>query len=220
VSGLIAPAEVAYRRSVLLAVELLDALTLTRIRGDIRIEAVGLMGKPVVNSGGCYVWLAESTPVVQKITVDPRGLPYAKVELAGANVTFPLTIIELHPTVRYEFSPGVTGLRGTLIESMIGPVQPVVDGEVKLRWLDDVGVWQESPTVSRTDGISGDFVSFFRLDPNEKPNIDSLGRVTVKLHVRRGAFTRTSVDQKLLAGRVTDPTTLKPLNFAWDDMLP
>lgn len=225
-SGFIADPEVAYRRRVFLAVELLDALTLTRIRGAVKVEAVGLKGKPIVNTGGCYVWLQEDTPVVQKITVDPGRLPYEKVELTGGDVITPLTTIELHPTVDYEFSPGITGLRGNLIESSFGPVKPVVDGKVKLLWLKDGGGWEESPTTSRPDEESGDFISVLRLGPKDKPEIgeikggDDYGRVTVQIEVRRGTHTRRSGDLYLLPGRITDPTTDEPLNFAWDEMVP
>jgi hypothetical protein len=219
-SEFIVSSEVAYTRRMFLAVELLDAVTLTRISSGVKVEADGLKSKPVINSGGCYVWLEDDSPTVQKITVDPGRLPYETFELDGADVTQPLTTIQLQPRVGYEFSPGITGLRGTLIESQFGPVEPVQDGEVRLRWLDDLGVWQEAPTESRTEKKSGDFVSVLRLAPKQKPDVDANGKVTVQLHVRRGAETRTSADLKLLQGRVTDPTTSDPLKFAWDEMLP
>ena len=219
-SQLIVSSESAYTRRMFLAVELLDAVTLTRVTNGIKVEAEGLKSRPVINSGGCYVWLEEDSPTVQKITVDPGRLPYEAFELDGADVTQPLTTIQLQPRVGYEFVPGITGLRGTLIESQFGPVEPVPDGEVRLRWLDDLGVWQDAPTESRTEKESGDFVSVLRLAPNQKPDVDANGKVTVQLHVRRGALSRTSADFKLLQGRVTDPTTSDPLKFAWDEMQP
>lgn len=220
-SASIVSSELAYTRRMFLAVELLDAVTLTRVSDGVKVEAEGLKGKPIINGSGCYVWLEEESQTVEKITVDPGRLPYETVELDGAEITRPLTTIQLQPRVGYEFVPGITGLRGTLIEGRFGPVEPVRDGEVRLLWRDDLGVWQDDVrTKSRTDKDSGDFVSVLRLGPNEKPDVDANGEVTVQLHVRRGAQSRTSVDLKLLQGRVTDPTTSNPLKFAWDEMLP
>lgn len=232
-SRFVAEPETAYRREVFLAVELLDALTLTRIRGAVKVEAVGLKGRPIVNSGGCYVWLKEDNPVVEKLTVDTDRLPYEKAGIDGADVKPPLTTILLHPTVDYEFPQGITGLRGTVIESKSGTVTPVVDGKVKLLWLKDGGGFEESPTTSRTGGESGDFVSVLRLGKNDVPDIGEIKpeegvaedetnyrRVTVRLEVRRGTQTRRTKNFYLLPGRITDPTTRKPLIFAWDDMRP
>jgi hypothetical protein len=210
----------AYTRRIFLAVELLDAVTLRRVSDGITVEAEGLTGKPIINSSGCYVWLEEEGPAVQKIKVDPGRLPYEMFELDGAEVTRPLTTIQLQPRTGYEFVPGITGLRGTLIERQFGPLEPVRDGKVRLRWLDDLGGWQDAPTMSRTEKESGDFVSVLRLAPDQKPDVDGEGKVTVQLSVSRGAHSRTSADIKLLQGRITDPTTSDPLKFAWDEMLP
>ena len=96
-SEFIVSSESAYTRRMFLAVELLDAVTLTRVSSGVKVEAEGLKGKPVINSGGCYVWLEEESPAVQRITVDPGRLPYEMFELDGAEVFQPLTTIQLQP---------------------------------------------------------------------------------------------------------------------------
>ena len=210
--------EQGYQREVYLAVELLDAVTMTRVSSGVKVVAEGLRGKPIVNRSGCLVWLKEENAAVPKITVDPSPLPYETVEVEPADLDFPLTTIELQPRPDYQFAPGVTGLRGTVIERRVTPPVPVVDGEVRLQWLDGFMVPQDSPTLSRTDSKSGDFVSIIRLAPTDKPDVDDNGALTVRLQVRRGLQVRSSTDFKLAQGRVTDPTKPNPLTFAWDEL--
>lgn len=212
--------EKAYEREVLLAVELLDAVTLTRVTEGVEVVVQGLEGKPIVNPSGCFVWLKEKNATIGKISVDTGVLPYEDAERVVSQVTLPLTTIELQPTVGYAFAPGVTGLRGTLIERRITPPQPVGDAEIHLRWLDDNGNWQDAPTASNTNPKSGDFVSILRLAPKQQPDLDANGEVTVRLLVRRNGSTRSSTDLKFSQGRITDPSILKPLKFAWDELQP
>ncbi len=204
-----------------LAVELLDSVTQTRVRDGIKkVEAAGLKRKPIVNSSGFFVWLDEKNATVEKITVDPGRLPYEKVELAVIQLTQPLTI-QLRPLPSYEFAPGVTGLRGTLIEREFGPPVPVEDAEIQMWWRDELGDWHDSPTKSTTAKKSGDFVSFLRLAADEpKPEINANGEVIVHLQVTRGAQSRTSADFNLMQGRITDPTTENKRKFAWNEMVP
>jgi len=210
--------EHAYERNVLLAVELLDAVTLERVSNGLKVVAEGVQAEPILNSSGCFVWLKANNTNLQKVTVKTGSLPYEPVN--DFQVTLPLTRIELHPSVNYDFAPGITGLRGTLIEQRVSNPDPVGDAEIRLRWLDDTGSWHESPTPSQTNSKSGDFVSFLRLAPKEKPDIDANGAVTVRLQVRRNGSTRSSTDLKLSQGRITDPTTLNSLTFAWDELQP
>jgi hypothetical protein len=55
------PLERAYSREAMLAVELLDAVTLERVTQGVEVTATGLTGKPIVNYGGLFVWLKEDT---------------------------------------------------------------------------------------------------------------------------------------------------------------
>jgi hypothetical protein len=212
--------EQAYERRVLFAVELLDAVTLTRVREGVKVVAEGLQAKPIINPSGCFVWLIENNATIRKISVLPCGVPYDGRELDSTQVKFPLTTIELQPTVDYPFAPGLTGLRGTLIERNITPREPVAGAEVRLRWLDDNGNWNDAPTASKTKEQSGDFVSILRLAPKQKPDIDANGAVTVRLQVSRNGSTRSSNNLSLLQGRISDPTVLNPLTFAWDELQP
>ena len=218
------PLEDAYRRRSLFAIELLDAVTLERVAHGVKVVAEGLQNKPVVNHGGVFVWMQEDLTPLQKVTIDPGTLPYEKLERVPADLTLPpalrpLTTIELSPRIDYLFAAGITGLRGTLIEDNVVPPVPVENAEVSLRWLDDDTVtWHDAPTISHTTS-KGDFVSILRLAPTELPNLDN-GSVTVRLRVRRNGNERSSTDFKLLQGRVTDPSTLDPLTFAWDELQP
>lgn len=215
------PLETAYQRLVLFAIELLDAVTLSRISNGVKVVADGLEGKPTVNASGMFVWLKEDIANLRKISIDPGQLPYESRELTFAEVTKPLTTVELQPRADYVFAAGITGLRGRLIEDRASsPVVPVSDAKVHLRWLDDNGVWQDAPTISDTDKKRGDFVSILRLNPTEVPDIDPGGNVTVRLHARRDSNERTSADFKLLQGRVMEPSTANKLTFAWDELQP
>ena len=212
--------EKAYKRNVQFAVELLDAVTLVRVSSGVKINADGLQKKPIVNPSGCFVWLEEKNTTIQKISVDTSGLPYESTERDASQLTFPLTTIELQPGADYSFPSGVTGLRGTLIERRVNPSEPVIGAQVRLRWLDDNGNWNDAPIASKTRDKSGDFVSILRLGPKEKPDIDANGAVTVRMQVSRNGSTRSSNNLSLLQGRITEPTVLNPLTFAWDELQP
>jgi hypothetical protein len=216
--------EKAYERRALFGIELLDAVTLSRVsQGVKKVVAEGLKGEAIVNASGYFVWLDEDMGNLQKVTFDLGLLPYESIELAAADVQLPLTTIELQPRADYPFAAGTTGIRGTLIEERVIPPQvpvPVEDAEIGLRWLDDDDVtWRDSPTISRTNS-DGDFVSILRLAPTEVPDLDADRKLTVRLRARRNANERTSSDLKLLQGRVADPSTLSALTFAWDELQP
>lgn len=216
--------EKAFERRALFAIELLDAVTLSRVsQGVKKVVAVGLEGEPIVNASGCFVWLEQDIATLEKITFDLGLLPYETIELAAADLKLPLTTIELQPRADYPFAAGTTGIRGTLIEERAIPPQvpvPVENAEVGLRWLDDDNVtWHDAPTSSRTNS-DGDFVSILRLDPTEMPDIDADRKLTIRLRARRNANERTSSDLKLLQGRVADPSTLSALTFAWNELQP
>jgi hypothetical protein len=219
------PLEEAYRRRVLFGIELLDAVTLSPVNQGLTVVARGLLGKPIVNAGGLFVWLQEDIQNLQTISIDPGALPYEGLELERSQLNLPpikpaLTTIELQPRVGYSFGPGITGLRGTLIESRFDPPKPVANAAVHLQWLDDENNWHNAPTTSQTDQNRGDFVSILRLGPTEVPLLDK-GEVTVRLRAsRNGGAERGSDDFKLSQGRITDPSTLNPLTFAWDELQP
>jgi hypothetical protein len=218
--------EQAYLRTALFAVELLDAVTLERVTMGVKVTAEGLGGKPRVNATGLFVWLEEELSPLRKLTIDPGALPYEKVERLPSDLQLPpaarpVTTIELPPRTDYPFAPGITGARGALIESRLGPRVAVVGAEVRWHWLDEDGLtWRIAPTVSHTT-TKGDFVSVLRLTPAEVPHVDSSGAVTARLWARReGAIERRSADLKLPQGRIADSLTSTALTFAWDELQP
>jgi hypothetical protein len=225
------PLEPAYRREAGFALELLDAVTLARVSDGVTVKAEGIAGKPVRNAGGLFVWLQQDFAPLRRVTIDPGRLPYETVERVRADLRLPpatpaLTTVELPPRADYAFAPGITGLRGTLLEEPITsprPRVPVAGAEIHLRWLDEDGVtWRDAPTRSHTDEDGG-FVSILRLTAADVPRVDS-GQVTVRVRARRGAVERGSAELKLPQGRVADPSTLAPgpgaQPFAWDDLQP
>lgn len=219
------PLEQGYRREVLFGIELLDAVTLSPVNQGVKVVAGGLLGKAIVNTGGLFVWLQEDIQNLRNVSIDPGTLPYEGLELEPSQLKLPpvkpaLTTVELQPRVSYSFAPGITGLRGTLIETRVDPPKPVANAAVRLQWLDDENNWRTAPTTSHSDPKHGDFVSILRLAPTEVPHLDK-GEVTVRLRASRdGGAERGSNDLKISQGRITDPSTLKPLIFAWDELQP
>jgi hypothetical protein len=217
--------ENAYKRDVLFALELLDAVTLSRVNEGVKeVKAVGFNNKPFLNSSGYYVWLKkDNLASLQKITLDLGQLPYETIEIPKASVKVPLTTVELLPRLDYPFVSGMTGIRGSLIEKRLPSPQvptPVPDAQIRLRWLDDDNVtWRDAPTIARTNS-KGDFVSILRFTSAEAPEIDSERKLTVRLLARRGPIERRSPDLKLPHGRVADPSTISALTFAWDELQP
>jgi hypothetical protein len=207
------------RRRVLFALELLDAVTLARVSQGVQVKAHGLQGEPIVNASGLFVWLYEDIGRLQKISINPGVLPYENVELTGAQLELPLPPIELSPRVDYAFGAGITGLRGTLVEER-ERAEPVLDAEVHLRWMDQDGNWHDAPTRSHTAEKGGDFVAILRLAPSEVPQLDAKGNLAVRLRVKRGEDERGSADQKVLQGRVANPSTPNQFVFAWDELEP
>jgi hypothetical protein len=210
----------AYQRRVLFAIELLDAVTLFRVSQGVKLNAEGLKGKPIVNASGMFVWLEEDFGKLKKISIVPEMLLYEPAELKAAEVKLPpnLNTVELQPRVGYSFSSGITGLRGTLIESRVDPPKPVANAAVRLQWLDDENNWRNAPTTSHTDQKRGDFVSILRLAPADVPVLEN-GEVTVRLRASRdGGAERGSNNFKLSQGRITELATLNSLTFAWDEL--
>lgn len=205
--------EAGYVRNAQFGIELLDAVTLERVSQGVRIVAEGLQGKPIVSSGGLFVWLREDFTRLRKVTIDPGVLPYQTVEREPAQLEFPLTRVELSPRLDYPFATGVTGIRGALIEERVVPAVPVRDADVRLRWLDEDSVWRDAPAASRTDSKGG-FAATIRFSPADAPLLDA-GALTVRLRAVRNGDQRESGDLKLPQGRIADA-----LIFAWDELQP
>jgi len=213
--------EKSRERSVLFAVELRDAVTLERVNQGISVDAQGLRRKPICNSGGLFVWIKqtpqEDTTALQALASDNGELPYQSVTLDSSQVQAPhLTTISLAPRVNYPFQAGVTGVRGTLIESNFGTRRSVLDATVRLQWIDHSSNWIDSPPLSNTGMDKGDFVAILRLLPSDKPDLNTDGTMQVRLQTDRPtAITRYSPPFNLTPGRLSDP-----VQFAWDELQP
>lgn len=217
-SRLLAPPEVAYRRQVLFAAEVLDGVTLGRITGGITVRASALPAPPVLNAGGLFVWLDDGQPLVpQQVTVDPGLLPYQGASVASPAPPTRLVQIALAPGRGYVFQPGVTALRLTLIESNLGVPAPAPDTEVFLRWFDPAAItpWTDALLRSRTDanGNASVALRFGRLD---EPARDAAGQLRVRLCAQRAGLTTMSPALTLPEGRVSDSA----LPFALNTFLP
>jgi hypothetical protein len=207
------PLERAWTRDAMFALELLDAVTLERVVGGVKVEAIGLDGAPILNHGGLYVWLRESMAGLQKIVVDPLARPFEPAEIPAAQVRLPLHTLELRPLANYPFAPGITAIRGSLYEARVPLGQipvPLAGATIRLEWLDDGNVFQPG-TADALTSDAGDFVSILRFAPAEEPKVD-LEKLSIRLFARRAGGIELSQDLKLLQGRVTDET------FAWDEL--
>jgi hypothetical protein len=221
------PLERAYTRESMLAVELLDAVTLERVSRGLEVRAEGLAGPPIVNHGGLHVWLKQDITQFTRLVIETRALPFERVEIPAAQVNRPLHRVELRPLPNYPFSPGITALRGSLYETDVPPgqVPQPVRASVRLEWLDDDNTtWHPWHSPVPTNA-AGDFTAIQRFargqyvlptDPmpmDQAPQLDALGRMTVRLFAKRAAGPeRLSSDFQLAQGRVSDET------FAWDEL--
>jgi hypothetical protein len=211
------PLERAYTRNVMFALEVLDAVTLERVTRGLKVKAEGLKGEPIVNHGGIFVWLRETTGALTKLVIDPRTLPYKGVEIPAAQVQQPHHVVELQPLASYPFAPGVTAIRGSLFETApppgVAPV-PIKAATVRLRWLDEDGVtWRDDPRRILTDDW-GDFAAMLRLAANQIPQLDAAGRLTLRLYAKRAGGNEKFEEFQLQEGRVTDRTSF------WDQLQP
>jgi len=209
------PLERAYSRDAMLAVELLDAVTLERVSQGVEVTAKGLTGKPIVNYGGLFVWLKEDATKFETLLVEPGRQPFERVEIPAAQVKRPLHTVELKPLASYPFSPGITAIRGSLIETVpaqgVAPVA-IRGATIRLEWLHEDGVtWKPSPSTVVTDK-AGDFTSILRLAPVDVPTLDAHGKMTIRLFAKRAAGGEKHKQFQLLQGRVTDAT------YAWDQL--
>jgi hypothetical protein len=224
--------ETGYQRNVLFAVEVLDGVTLQRLSHGLTVKATGLTHAAHTNSSGLFVWLQEDPSTLQSISIDPGVLPFETLEVPAAQVSMPLSRIELAPSCNYPFATGTTGLCGSLIEQRVTPpdvAQPVSDASVRLLWLADDGVtWKNAPIVSHTNA-QGDFAVVLRFAPTDAPNLDANGYLTVRLRAAR-ASTGTelgSANFSIRQGRVADALTYlqaggapPALVFAWNELQP
>lgn len=210
--------EQGYARKMLFAAEIIDAVTLVPVTKDIRVTATGLKNSPIINYGGSFVWLEDGGRQPLDVVVDASDTQYESITVTAPVLPARSVRIELAPRCGYAFPPGVTALRGTLLESLFGTPAPVVGAELWLQWIDDNASgtnWVDAPTHSHS-GDSGDFAALLRLSPAQVPRADAGGGVIARLSVRRAGATRTSTQFSLGLSRIT--SGLPP--FAWSELVP
>jgi hypothetical protein len=177
-----------WTRKGMLAIEVLDAVTLRRVNQGITVEAKGVRSRPIVNHGGLFVWRGENLTGFAGVVIDPGVLPFAGVDLAQADVTLPLHTVALQPRANYVFAPGTTAIRGSLIETAVplGVEPTVIPGaSIRLAWLDDDGTtWHAPPQRFITD-VRGEFAAFIPFVPADLPQLDAGGNLKLRLFANR-----------------------------------
>ena len=200
------------RRDVLLAVELVDPVTMTPVSKAVRLTAVGLDGAPLVNWGGRFVWLAEGDGWPDGFEFDPGQAPYEAdffvapappADLPHLSAAERLLRFTLCPTVAYPFGDGLSVVRGRLHESAASNAAPIAGARVWLRWT-DAGTRPrpvDAPHIARTSG-HGEFAAFLRLPPLARPLIKQ-DMLIAQILVEHDGATRQS-DLELPDGRLLD----------------
>lgn len=212
------PLEQAYRRRVLFAAEIVDAVTLGPVTRGLDVRATGLKRTPVINSSGFFVWLEEGGQQPQDVVIEASKTPYESITVPALLQPDRSIRIELAPRYDYPFPAGVTAMRGGLIEARVNPPVPVAGAEIWLQWIDDNAAgttWVDAPTHSHSAG-NGDFAALLRLSSQQQPRLNADGSLRARLRVRRPAGTLTSAEFSLREGRVSGP----PLPFAWNELVP
>lgn len=210
------PLEPSYRREAMLAVELLDPVTLERVAQGVRVTAVGLTSTPIINFSGLFVWLRQPTTDFQQLTIEPGTRPFERMEIPAAQVQLPLHSVELKPRANYPFTPGITAIRGALSETSVPPgatPAPVAGATIRLEWLHEDGLtWMVSPATALTDA-KGVFTVILRLAPMQMTALDAQGRMSIRLFAKRAAGGEKHHEFLLPHGCVTDQA------YAWDQLV-
>ena len=213
------PPEKSRVRRVRLAAEVFDGVTLSRVSDGLTLTAQGLLGAPIVNAGGLFVWLEESGRDPVSISVDPGWLPFDPQVANVPALPERLVRVELAPQRAYPFAGGATGIRGRLIQKRNDdPPLPVARAPVWLQWIDDTQagtIWIDAPLRGRTDD-NGDFAAIARFTPTQVPRLDAQGRLRIRLAATQAGITLKSPELQVAEGRVTDV----PKAFAWNEFQP
>ena len=192
----LAPDQLA--RSVLLAVELIDPVTMAPVCRDVRLDAVGMAAGPLLSWSGRFVWLADGARWPSAFVFDPGSTPYASETYAAPpappdpaqlDANERLVRLMLRPTAAYPFGDGLSALRGVLREGPDATSAPVAGALVWIQWTDTgPSGKQDAPVAARTSA-SGDFATCLRLPRGARPERNG-DRLKVRLIVARGAELR------------------------------
>ncbi len=222
-SGLIGTPD-RIQTDALLAVELVDPVTLALVSSKVTLTATGLAGNPRIGFSGRFVWLSEGDAWPSSFAFDPRGLPYdaqtitalpKPANLATASGAERLLRVTLRPTAAYPFGDGLSVVRASLRESDAAGAAPVAGAEIRLLWKKGSN-WIDDGAFA-VSNAAGDFAAWLRLPANAKPVVDEQGRLQLQMRVVRtinGAAVEKSMNLAIIDGRVNDLPTAP----AWSAM--
>jgi hypothetical protein len=198
-------------RRVLFAVELVDPVTHALVCEGVKVEAAGLVGRPIVSGSGRFVWLEEGEAWPLRVTVDTGRLPYERqvtlppprpVDLATAGAEARRLRVLLRPSAAYVIEDGITAIRGRVFETVSPASAPVAGARVQLAWRDEAGEWfpalpadgdggngaeAPSPREQQTNA-AGEFLAFLHLRPavGIEPDLTDGKYLAVRLQLTRG----------------------------------
>lgn len=222
-----APAPPPLQRKVLLALEIVDPVSRSRIRDGLKISADGLIHRPLLNLSGCFVWLEEGDAWPASIRVDVDGLPYAtppvlkpKRPTAGERPE-PARIV-LTPTSAYPFPSGVLAISGVLLESLEPEAPPIKNATLRLQWLDNTTEKWNDETQRVSPEADGRFCVFAQhTDDTHRRD----GLVIVRIVVSREGHPdrNTGSDYPFLKGSQTGcirdgQAHRQPVTLAWNNL--
>ncbi len=227
-----------YQRQALVAIELMDPVTLTTVSKGMMVKAVGLNGSPIKTWSGRFAWYAEGDAWPTKFLIDPGGQPY-ELEMVDAPTRPPqpnvpklgevrIVRVMLRPTTAYPFGEGVTVVRGKLCETEALDSNPVEGAEIWIRWLNapPPGVtteWVDAPIKARTNKV-GEFVAILRLPVSASPEKEvGEDRLKTRIAISRNDQVREQFESvanwkiyMLPEGRLFDLTDM----LAWNKLIP
>lgn len=231
-------------RSALLALELVDPVSLELVSKGITLRAEGLERAPLQNLTGRFVWLREGERWPSSFTFEPGSLPFARQQvLAPArpadlarDVGMRVVRVVLRPTPMYPFETGVTSLRGRLLASANGA--PMAGVRMQLAFRDEQSAeWlprppqpivNASPPELETDR-NGEFALFLRSapQPGVTPDLNQ-GQLRVRVQATHAApfETRATPDDFVFAptaaaGRLALGLPLaRDLTLTWNTLRP
>lgn len=231
------------RRRILFAVALVDPISGALVSEGMRVRADGLVGKPIVNASGHFVWLAEGTARPNAVIVTPGNRPFEPEARNVAPIPDPpgedplqpaipidqtarrLRIL-LRPTPAYPFPDGITVLHGRLQETAAANAPRVADAAVEPQWNDLLLNWNSSIAAGATTA-SGEFRAALLLPANARAD-GGPQQINVRLVFTRGAVRRATPEALVTPGTtLLAPGSIPPPPgtpdfgvLAWDQLMP
>ncbi|MEH2530782.1 hypothetical protein V1277_002841 [Bradyrhizobium sp. AZCC 1588] len=233
------------RRRILFAVALVDPISGALVSEGVRVEADGLVGKPIVNRSGHFVWLAEGAARPNAVTVTPENRPFEPETRNVAPIPDPpaedplqpaipidqtarrLRIL-LRPTPAYPFPDSVTQLHGRLQETAAANAPRLAGAAVEPQWKDatQAGNWHPSIALGLT-AVNGEFRTALLLPPGASAD-GGPQQINVRLVFTRGALRRATPEALVTPGTtLVAPGSIPPQpgtpNFgviAWEQLNP